>query len=402
MNLLLHIGTEKTGTTSIQDWLAGPTVTLDKDGIWYPVSLRNMNDHGRLTLCAMDGTKTDNIGLQFGLDDPVKRSEFIAETRAAFAAEYAEAKEKKARWCVISSEHLHSRLFDHASVEAVRGFLDGYFDHIEVVLYLRPQVDLAVSLASTASRLGHTVLPTWFRSISSNDLYYNYDALVDRWEAVFGAEALSIVPYRQQMSVLDWFVERLGLAHPNLKQAARKNKAISFSNMQLVNHIDQTFDRTNGTRNPNLRIGPYLDHLPNDQPLILGQKLIDKITAEFAESNKALIARRSDISLEDLTPVTKPEQQKANAWRLSTDPGLAKPFSALIERLQAEAKYERALRHMSDYERDTLRAERSTAMPANRKSLQKARALLVEAQQCESLKADAADALRQLTLLIKG
>ena len=61
MKLILHIGTEKTGTTSIQKFLTGNRENLIENNIYIPITLMagNAGAHRWLPYLAIDGDFTD-------------------------------------------------------------------------------------------------------------------------------------------------------------------------------------------------------------------------------------------------------------------------------------------------------------------------------------------------------
>ena len=58
MKLILHIGTAKTGTTTLQHWFASNRESLQVQGIYYPNSLGKVN-HRKLSLFAINRVTSD-------------------------------------------------------------------------------------------------------------------------------------------------------------------------------------------------------------------------------------------------------------------------------------------------------------------------------------------------------
>ena len=59
MKLILHIGTAKTGTTTLQHWFASNRESLQAQGIYYPKSLGKVN-HRALSIFAMNPERPDD------------------------------------------------------------------------------------------------------------------------------------------------------------------------------------------------------------------------------------------------------------------------------------------------------------------------------------------------------
>ncbi|WP_229794089.1 hypothetical protein [Arenicella chitinivorans] len=93
---------------------------------------------------------------------------------------------------VISSEHFHSRLKSVEEVKALADLLSPYASKVSVVVYLRRQDKVAVSLFSTRCKETNSSLQILPEASSNVDSYYDYYALLERWSEVFGEEALVI------------------------------------------------------------------------------------------------------------------------------------------------------------------------------------------------------------------
>lgn len=170
---ILHIGLEKTGTTSIQRFLsANRTLLLEQHGILYPdhPSLWRDDSHPMLPASLLSST----------------HCEFLPATCRADPARIRAALERLARTdadrILLSAEHLSSRL-DAAAIEQLGSWLRPH--QVAVIVYLRRQDELALSSFSTALRSGRR---TWFRprDVTPADRYFAYDALLEPWGATFG------------------------------------------------------------------------------------------------------------------------------------------------------------------------------------------------------------------------
>ena len=148
--LVLHIGTEKTGTTSIQHFLHANREGLARDGWLLPLSLGEP-DQRRLAVICNDETFTDAYMRRNALVTPEARATACARWTTAFEREIQAS---AAPNVVISSEHLSSRLFTDSEMERLRNFLTPWFDPIDVVVVLRDPVDAALSLLSTQVQVG--------------------------------------------------------------------------------------------------------------------------------------------------------------------------------------------------------------------------------------------------------
>ncbi|KGE04731.1 hypothetical protein [Pseudohaliea rubra] len=191
MRAVIHIGTEKTGSSSLQAYLCSGAGELAVAGVHCCTSAGDGNNRALVT-AFMDLEESDDYTRLHGLDD--------TETRAAWRAAYLEAFEAEVAACtadlfVISSEHFHSRLLAPAQVAALAAFLRPLFDDIQVRVYLRRQDELALSFYSQKLRAGFippTILPlaNVRRSPRTPPPYFDFQALLERWADAFGEAAV--------------------------------------------------------------------------------------------------------------------------------------------------------------------------------------------------------------------
>lgn len=182
---ILHIGTEKTGTTTIQAFLAANRERLVQRGFAYPRS-SGEHDSRLLTMYAMRPERCEDLHIHASLTTPATRQDMAARLEHQLAAELA-ALPDTVRTVVFSSEHCHSRLHHPDELERLRDLLLCHIGRARILVYLRRQDRLAVSLYSTAMQCGET-RPKILPEVGDGDSYYHYDVLLDRWARAFGPE----------------------------------------------------------------------------------------------------------------------------------------------------------------------------------------------------------------------
>ncbi len=182
---IVQIGTEKTGTTTLQHFLASNRAALRRNGFQYPEFCGALN-HTGLAAYAMAPGRRDEIRVPFGIRAADDVEPMRARLRAAAAQEL-----DPVCTALFCSEHCHSRLTTAAEVESLRGFLLEHFDEVRIAVYLRRQDQVALSLYSTRLKSGATdqrILPT----CGPDDPYFNYDRFLSLWENAFGRENVSV------------------------------------------------------------------------------------------------------------------------------------------------------------------------------------------------------------------
>lgn len=240
MNLILHIGIEKTGTTSIQNALHANGEILGNAGYYLPLSIGGRNPRDIATYAMRHGREDDVFTK--GAPSKAEKGSIDQEIRGRFNREM-DSLPSAVHTVLISCEQLHSRLFYLDEVEKLRELLADRFTSVKVVVYLRPQAALAASLYTTA---------LWYKTTLSfevfmenhqqkNPKYYNFMDLLDRWEAVFGAENMVVRRFARsefpEGNVVHDFIE-YGLQRPELigdfEEAPLRNESLSVAGQQLL------------------------------------------------------------------------------------------------------------------------------------------------------------------------
>jgi len=198
MNLILHIGTEKTGTTHLQNWLCSNKETLSTYGFAVNSSLGRGNNR---KLAAFFQNSFDEFHKDHGISNLEEKRKFFDRFLPKLRREIERQSEKHHTY-IISSEHLSSRLKHAKQIERLSNFLIPIFDEIKIVAYFRKQSDLRVSLYSTALRNGFASPLSDFQTDKNEDsIYYNYFWMLSLWERAFGYDALYPSIYNREKLV---------------------------------------------------------------------------------------------------------------------------------------------------------------------------------------------------------
>ena len=145
--IFLHIGTEKTGTTTLQAFLTANEAALARSGLTLSFgSSRPYFErmaHGPLAACLM-----------------AERAEFISDGKhqpAEFVLDMLRRDiDRGGRDVILSCEQFSSRITSAASL---RRLVDALADHdVTVVCYLRRQDELAIAAYTTAVRSGRRTI----------------------------------------------------------------------------------------------------------------------------------------------------------------------------------------------------------------------------------------------------
>ena len=124
MKCVLHIGTEKTGTTLLQHWMYANRENLERQRIALSSMLGKPNNR---QLAAYFQKSFDDFLKSKSIRTAAEKERYFAGFLDRFAAEVAQKAEHNDIF-VITSEHFHSRLENADGIEQLADFLRTIFD----------------------------------------------------------------------------------------------------------------------------------------------------------------------------------------------------------------------------------------------------------------------------------
>ena len=330
MKLILHIGTEKTGTTTTQRWGARNREALARQGVRYSQVL-GPTSHFKLYLWCLPPGRNDEGFRRLGIASEPDRQEFRIRLPQEFAAEVSEATSAGCHTFLISNELCHSRLVTLKDVQRAREFLEPHFDQIEVLCSLRPQIDVAVSFASNVAKGTERITTAHFEKVRPESTYYNYKNFVERWSTVFGAERLKLVPFRRTPNVTDVVAARAGIDMKGLQPPVRSNEALDVRVMAMMNAL-KAQPLEGRWIEPFAYIPPEVLHqFPCEQRLQPGIELARSVQARFEDGNRDLTNGRADIEMADLEPDWSRYEGPGNLDLLEQPCAFSRQFAALVQ-----------------------------------------------------------------------
>ncbi len=254
MTIYLHIGTGKTGTTSIQTFLEANTTALRERGIVVPTSAGRRN-HRRLTMHALNDDVIDNLRRGKRLLEPAQIHAFRAQFEKDLRAEAATWGPDET--IVFTSEQM-TRLRRPGELERLRNLLD--FGHdIKIIVYFRRQDEYYVSEYSQEIKGGKTK-PMKIDGEIVNPAIYNYDVFLSNWARVFPRENIIVRPYeRCQLKdgdVVADFMQILGVDDLSpYERPAVVNQSLDIHTIEFLRQMNPHIPRFVGDGANKLRDG---------------------------------------------------------------------------------------------------------------------------------------------------
>lgn len=238
MKCLLHIGTEKTGTSSIQKFLAQNRGALQQQGFLYPQSA-GPQDHPKLAAYAQRDANCDDLRMALRIRNQQDLENFRRSFEDEFNAEIQAAIDHRVHTVILSSEHCQSRLESADEIRRLKQLLDRWFDDIQIIVYFRRQDRMAVSFYSTMMKCGGT-RDTIFPRLGENELpyYFDFARLAHNWLSIYGDGAVSAKLFQRDRlhngDVVEDFCNLTGIGFGDLKPPTRVNESLSGSAMEFL------------------------------------------------------------------------------------------------------------------------------------------------------------------------
>lgn len=250
---ILHIGVEKTGTTTIQEFLHLNRKRLAQQGIWFPGFFGKRNHHQLAVFCN-DALPSNQLTRLNGIDDPGSFNEWKELFRISFQQEMEKSSGQYDR-ILFSSEHFSSQLKNTTEIALMKTMLEDYISSFTVIVYIRRQDLLASSMISNSARAGlGTGLPTGSEIVARR--FYNYRRLLKKWGEVFGKENIKLQIFEKEQlfhqDLLHDFMQQVGIGQDEkFIFPKRMNTSLSATAVEAAWLFNQKFPA--GHRQSDLR-----------------------------------------------------------------------------------------------------------------------------------------------------
>lgn len=324
MKIILHIGVEKTGTTSIQRFLSMNSKMLNLHQMLYYGGrlFQNLNQCSEVVAASVEEPGAHLVQLRTG---------GFSEFRRAVCSEINQvlelAEKQNCNQVIFSSEHMSSRMRIKREVELLRDLFPSNAE-IEIVIYLRRQDRLYLGTLAEGIKAGATISQPIDKEIilskgfySRN--YYDYELLLNLWASVFDENIIRVfcfepVELKRNDIVHDFMTRVLAvqdLSRWNFSKNRRLNPGFSAeflyflsggskprsveSRMNLVNNAQMLDDFHSNTFIPVHRLAEFLGTFAESNKRV-AQKYLNKnslFSAPAIAPNEYVFANANSLSL---------------------------------------------------------------------------------------------------------
>lgn len=289
--IILHVGLEKTGTTTIQRVFNASRDLLLRKGVYYPGYYGEEN-HVCLYNYAKSKESIDELRIYSGIKSQADVEKFRVSFKDMFIKDISE---RKPEYLVLSNEHLSSRLSGDEGVGRLKDLLSLVSSDISVVIYVRNIADFLVSSYSTAVKCGETrSLGEYISGQSDMPFRFKLSEVIKLWRRVFGSNNVILKEFSKESlyekDIVSDFIKtnNLPIDKNDLSVAnSSENKSLGRQGIELLRRLNEHLPLIkDGAYNPDRgNIVDVIQKLEEYQPVLLSDG--DKALIEEVLSNES-------------------------------------------------------------------------------------------------------------------
>ena len=245
LKCILHIGTEKTGTSSIQHYLSNNRDVNEEQGVLY-LKLSGTGSQVEFIAAVADIGDLGDMSDIFSINEKSSQKNFKFNLQKYIYQQlFVNSRDSNISTLIISSEHFHSRLTRLDAIQRLKDFLDPFIEQYSVVMYVRRQVEMATSYYSTRLKSGQfdiPILPNLNKQHESLNYYFNFNAIYDNWSSIFGADSMLVSIYHRdnlyKKNVVTDFCQLINIKYYDVPKSINVNTSINAIGLAHINFIN--------------------------------------------------------------------------------------------------------------------------------------------------------------------
>lgn len=299
MTCYLHIGTEKTGTTTIQKFLDDNSALLLDGGILHPQSIGKFSHFDFHSLGFIFPRQDCPYTQIYNLHSEQSLKAHQLKIFQRFQEELNSTKPQKV---IISSELIQSRLRTKEEIFKLHAQLKKLgFKQIYIIIYLRNPADLFISMYSQGLKIGEDTEGIESPMQNSYATFVcSHQQTLQNWGEVFGKEQLIVRLFDKNefynQNLLDDFLHSINISKsPSFSLPTHQNATLDLIGMELCKHINRLMPRfENGVFNRQRRklellIDEYLNTHSNPDLKFMPPKEIYKSYIDFFQDSNEFV-----------------------------------------------------------------------------------------------------------------
>ncbi len=292
MKCYLHIGTEKTGTTSIQSFFSKNRNQLALRDYHYLKSL-GLPHNRRLSLIAYNAKRRDGTTKRLGLFSDQELIDYQKEIIKKIKDELEELPPNSTIVC--SNEHVQSRLITIEEINKLKDILNnlGLID-IKIIIYLRNPPEIANSLFSTAIKNGSTLMAVPPPDNQYFDNICNHKKTIEKFSSVFGEKNLIVRLFRRdkfhKQSLIHDISKIVGIDKfmNDLTIPENKNDSLSLIGIKILRNLNKTIPlfKSNKINDERKDLVAFIAKHFSTPKFVMDEQLYSAYDSAYSKSNQ--------------------------------------------------------------------------------------------------------------------
>lgn len=328
MQVILHIGAPKTGTTALQTFFSSNAELYAEAGLLYPVTGRKFNNrlsarhHGfGLAMSGPEGS-VNKVMQRNGLSSDAARVAYVNSFRSEFDREIAKHQPDTV---LISNEDLFL-VHDGSLIEEFSTFLDERFDKRRVICHLRNPVDYVRGRYSTAAKSGRLTSVDF-----KTDKRFEHGIFLPHlknWSEFFDHSELEVTIARADS--ITRMLNQLGLGELGERPETGANRSLTTQGLELMIALNAHYPMG---RRPKIIRSAFEKTMTGD-PFVLPSSVVTDIWQKFGLESASLAEKfltdATDIRTvhEDWQDTQRDRSDDLNGYQ--TDPALIDLIAHLV------------------------------------------------------------------------
>ena len=282
MKAIIHIGTTKTGSTTIQTFLRKNRRALKKRSIFTPTTRTGGGLHSHACLPAatylFDEWEKRHPRFATGINTVAQQDRL----RKKLCREI-ETNCRKDDTAIFSCEALC--YFSHQEVEQVKKFLSPLFDDITIVLYLRRQPEWLISIYAQRVKKGNShSFDNFLNEYPKDERLLDYRRLIENWSSIFGKDKIKVRVFDRKEfhnnDLLDDFAHTVGLEMTGLLRTEDTNTSFGSAETEFLRLLNKR-----GRRNLELSLAKMFLPRTGEKAYFLNRQEAQRILDQCREGN---------------------------------------------------------------------------------------------------------------------
>jgi len=304
----IHIGLEKTGTTTLQEFAYQNKSLLAEDNIYYPDS-PGIKNHTNLPAFAYDKNLND-LAVRKNITNPNDRLYFRNSFQEKFSKEIETIRAKKMN-LLVSSEHLSSRVGDEPEIRKLLSLFTSFDYQPKIIVYLRRQDEMLLSTYSTWIKCGAT---EELNHNSYKKKRYDYLKQLKLWENTVGQENIIVGLFHPKRllkgDLIQDFCDKIGINPKRyVLPEAKLNKSLSAKQLAFLKDFNRSIpELIDGDKNPfRGDLITALEGIADSDKAVLPDSIKSEIQKYFKKDNEQI----RKIYFPDIEGSLFPDKSKA-------------------------------------------------------------------------------------------